>query len=139
MVAKKTRRKNGGQRLAVHILRITGSVNVLSGQNTGTDLFALARMILNDFSLGGMGFFSPLFMDFGTILGISLESPLLLKVKASVIWCAEFQTSRKIISSNGNFFYRVGVQFQPENEEEKKQIQLFFDELMRAHVLMKSD
>jgi hypothetical protein len=83
-----------------------------------------------------MGFFSPIFLDFGYQLEITIENPGHLVTQASVIWCQEYQTSSKIISERGRFSYRIGVEFTPINDEQKKSIELFFNTLIHKNVLV---
>jgi c-di-GMP-binding flagellar brake protein YcgR len=132
---KRLRKKRNFQRLQIHILRIVAELKPLS-QEFETGPAEKVRIILNDFSPTGMGFFSPVFLDFGFSLQITIEKPLFLQTPAAVVWCQEYQTSRKIISDRGKFTYRIGVEFLPQNEEQKAQIQTFFETLIQKHVLV---
>ncbi len=124
------------QRLLVHILRINALIEPINDEPT-TNGQNPVRIILNDFSISGMGFFSSNFLDYGQPIKIQIYKPTNLITHATVVWCQEFETSSKILFQKERFKYRIGVEFKPKNELETESIHRYFETLIDKDIFIK--
>ena len=61
---------------------------------------------------------------------VTLKSKLFThEMKARVIWCRELPSCGKIIKTDPIFIWRVGLLFQPEDEDDRKLLQHIFEQL----------
>ncbi len=113
-----------------HLQRVSAEIRVTPRLGERAETFT-ARLVLNDFSPKGVGFFTRSPVEVGSNLAITLEHPKRIYIKAHVVWCQEVESTNAVISDQ-NHRYRVGVKFLFQNEEEEKTIHEFSDEILRA-------
>ena len=130
------RKEKSRKRINVRLLRVNAIIEELESDREnqpGTNV----RIILNDFSITGMGFFSTLFLDYGAKVRITIDKPFQVIIHGKVIWCQEFATSNHIISQNEQFHYRIGVEFSSKEPDEISNINKYFQELTKNQLTYK--
>ena len=130
-----SQRKSEKERLSkkyLHIKRVLAELKV-AGSLNDPPLVAHARVLLNDITPHGLGFFSTHALTPGTEIGFTIESPKRFYVRARVVWCQEYDAGSHIISETP-FAFRAGIEFIFENDEEEKRIKQFCDDLSAEHV-----
>ncbi len=94
-----------------------------------SESFAI-RVFLNDISDTGIGIFSSLMIPPEEKVSVQFTQPTEVSIPGIVVWCAPVESSHKIVSSE-SFLYRVGIQFNIEDPEVEKSINLLLDEVSK--------
>lgn len=114
------RREKGPVRLSLSIKRISGILEITSTQ--GNPRRTPIRLILNDLSLEGAGFFCQETLPAEQKVKFIIESPGPLEANATVVWCQEHGATHHVFSQE-IYPYRAGIQFLFEKEDQKSQLQ----------------
>ena len=130
--SRSSRKGRGKARIrnSLHLQRVSAEIRIAPRLGERAEVFT-ARLILNDFSPKGVGFFTRSPVGVGSDLALTLEHPKRIYLKAHVVWCQEVESTHAVISDQ-HHRYRVGVKFLFQSEEEEKAIQEFCDEVLRA-------
>jgi c-di-GMP-binding flagellar brake protein YcgR len=118
-------------KLSFHIKRV--SVTLLLQVPGGEPVRIDARVLLNDFSLTGMGIFTAHHFNPDDLVTVVFESPKKLEMKARIAWCQDYQISGTKVLRAQSLSYRAGVEFLFTAEEEEKAVKEFCDELVNQH------
>jgi hypothetical protein len=115
----------------LHIQRVEGHVKSLT---TGESPEAGVRVLLNDFSIKGIGLFANQKLNHGQDVELSLSEPHPIKVRGRIVWCQE-QDSGSHILSKTPYSFRAGIEFQPRDKSEEEQLKAYQDTLVKDGIL----
>lgn len=88
------------------------------------------RMLLNEVTPVGFTFFAARPLMVGNEINVTVEHPTRFFSKARIVGCVEIPMSYGIVREE-EFKYRVIVEFIPSGEEQKKELQNYFDLVQR--------
>jgi hypothetical protein len=134
-IAQAKKREKERNRRPLHLKRVVGEIKVTGGLGQ-TPTVTQARVVLNDFSPKGVGVFSNAALEQGQEISLTLNDPKRFYARAKVVYCQEYGSESHIVSEQ-SYQFRVGLQFLFENDEEKKEVEKYCEELMKAHILPK--
>jgi c-di-GMP-binding flagellar brake protein YcgR len=118
-------KKKDKNRKSLHIKRVLAKLEYKTVPST-EPLETQIRMVLNDISVNGVEFFSPIPLDGGQDVILSFQHPQQIKIQSKVAWCQEATLSNHILTTQ-SYTYRVGVEFVPATDAEKEELQKFCD------------
>jgi hypothetical protein len=128
MLQSQSKSKRYRNRVQVQMRRIRGEARLISALTPQEVL--QVRIVLNDLSGRGVGFFSQKKLEQGAVLEIDCEAPLATKLKGRVIWCHEHNLNSHVLTSNP-FMYRAGLQFIFDSPEEEQKLFKLCDDLAK--------
>ncbi len=130
------KRERDRNRHVFHIKRVWAEIKINTPIQEQPPI-SKVRVVLNDFSPTGVGFFAQHPLMVGQELAFTLEEPCRLYVKGKVIWCQEFDVDSHVLSSS-SFSYRMGIRFVFESPEEAKAMKGFCDQLAKDHLYLRA-
>lgn len=128
-------RKRDRQRMSkkfLHVKRVLAELKIMGALNS-PPVVAQARVLLNDFTPKGLGFFSTHALTPGSEISFTIEAPKRFYIRAKVLWCQEHDGKAHVISETP-FAYRAGIQFLFENEDEEKRVRKYCEDLMAEEI-----
>ncbi len=135
------KKKRRSKRL-FHIKRMDALCEVFQPGEPGTDAApsvatsTTVRLVLNDFSLKGAGFFASIMLREGQEIRLTLTEPSKLVLVAKVIWCQEYNLNSHVISKEP-FAFRAGVEFDLKTPEESSALGALLEEIQAQHLTQK--
>ena len=106
-----------------HVKRVYADLETAS-QGVSPDHRQKVRLILNDMTSEGGGFFAQHGFAQGEQLTLRIHEPVEIMIHARVIWSQAYSTGRHVISSE-SYPYRVGVEFVFTDPVEKEKLDEF--------------
>ncbi len=91
------------------------------------------RLILNDFSPKGVGFFASVSLIPGQDVRLTITEPKKLVLLAKLVWCQEHNLNSHIISKE-LYAFRAGAEFIFKSPEESQQLELLLTEIQSQHL-----
>ncbi|GEM_PF-920454 len=113
-----------------HVKRVEANVELMTHNHTSVSTQRV-RLILNDLTNQGGGFFSQQAFSQGEELMITIHEPMSLKIHARVVWCQTSSTGRHVISKE-SFNHRVGVKFILTQSDESTKLDEFIKLITEA-------
>ena len=109
--------------------------DIQPGQSTlgAQTITVSARVILNEFTAGGMAIFSSEPITPGQELHVTLDEPKRFFCKARVNFCQEIFNDSKILSAE-TYNYRVALRFVFDTPEEEAAVREYYEELLREYI-----
>ncbi len=114
LTSGKKRDKDKGRK-SLHIKRVTAQLEFYEGDSpdpTSTHV----RLVLNDLTAKSTELFSPIALNPGQEIALSIKEPERVKVQAQVVWCQEQGVNSHILS-NQPYSFRLCVEFKLTPEE----------------------
>jgi hypothetical protein len=122
------KRSGGRYRRPMHIRRLDAELRSVTPGNP-----VEARLVVNDLSMDGIGLFCAQAVAVGLDVTLTIAESTPIHVHGKVVYCQPADTHMHVLSTH-SFNYRVGVQFQFSNEEEKKAFQTYLEQSMHELV-----
>jgi hypothetical protein len=115
---------------SVHFKRVAAEVRLSNDIDTK---MGEARIVLNDFSPKGVEIFAGRSLAGGQAVDLTLRQPREIFIRGTVVDCHTQIEASHVISEH-NFSYRITIKFEFETEEEREQIRLFCESILRQHI-----
>ena len=115
-----------------HVKRVEADVELIT-HNPSSVPAQRVRLILNDMTNQGGGFFAQKAFSQGEELMITIHEPMSLKIHARVAWCQAVSTGRHVISKE-SFNHRVGVAFIFTQSDESTKLDEFIKLITEAEL-----
>lgn len=93
----------------------------------------MARVMLNDLSPKGVGLFSPIAIQPGQEVQLTIEEPKRFFVRGKIAWCQEYDANSHVLSRDP-YSFRIGIEFEFTSAEEERQVREHCTMLIREHV-----
>ncbi|MBI2712387.1 MAG: PilZ domain-containing protein [Bdellovibrio sp.] len=117
-LAAARKRERDRARTSIHYKRINATVEASLKDGAEKSILE-ARVVLNDFSPKGVSFFSPNLLPQGLPVTLTTAAPMAIKLHGKVVYCQEANVTSHVIAAI-HFGYRVGMEFFPENDQERE-------------------
>ena len=121
----------------VKLQRTDAEIKTL-GSSTGgevadesTSAILPARVILNEFSLAGVGAYTTSRIKMGQEVALTIDEPRRFYITGRVLFCNEVRSDSKLIQQN-TYPWRVGIEFTYKNDAERAEVSKYCEELTRT-------
>lgn len=122
--SKKPKQQRQKARKNIPFLRVSAEIMIESSKAV-----ADSRVFLNDLSPTGVGVFTNLAIEKGEAVSLVIEQPRHLFVKGQIMWCAPYTLNTKVLTSQEQFRYRIGIKFVFNDDEERNALKKYCDDL----------
>jgi hypothetical protein len=118
------------QRTDAEIKTLASSLNGESSDESQSTILP-ARVVLNEFSLAGVGAYTTQRLKMGQEIALTIDEPRRFYITGRVLICNEVRTESKLIQQNV-YPWRVGIEFIYKNDAERAEVSKYCEELTRT-------
>lgn|GEM_PF-7046378 len=118
------------QRTDAEIKTLNSSLNGESSDESHSTILP-ARVILNEFSLAGVGAYTTQRLKMGQEIALTIDEPRRFYITGRVLICNEVRTDSKLIQQQ-SFSWRVGIEFLYKSEAERAEVSKYCEELTKT-------
>lgn len=123
-------RQKHKSRKRLKLQRVRAELKILDGLESS---LTEARVVLTDVSPAGLGFFANVSLPVGQEISLTMEHPKRFYVKARVLGCQEHDIDSHVLSRD-RFSFRLAVEFIFENDEERRQVRSYCEQLQNEYL-----
>lgn len=132
-IANARKRERDRLKRPFHIKRVLADVILRSGDQILEEVAPLpVRVILNDFTVRGVGLFSQTPLSPGQEIILGITAPMKLDIRARVIWCQQHDANTHVLSEQP-FSYRMSIEFMVPPDDQPT-IKAFWEESCRSYL-----
>ena len=118
------------QRTDAEIKTLSSSLNGESADESQSTILP-ARVILNEFSLAGVGAYTTQRLKMGQEIALTIDEPRRFYITGRVLICNEVRTESKLIQQNV-YPWRVGIEFLYKSDAERAEVSKYCEELRKT-------
>lgn len=118
------------QRTDAEIKTLSSSLNGESTDESQSTILP-ARVILNEFSLAGVGAYTTQRLKMGQEIALTIDEPRRFYITGRVLICNEVRTESKLIQQNV-YPWRVGIEFIYKSDAERAEVSKYCEELTKT-------